>query len=130
MSSNLLPILREHGAPMSLCAICPVPGACCRGFTLSYLDKNEDESSRQAPTFWLDTWMQDAQAWVDERDLPFFPSRIDETLYAEDTGRAYVSVRFDCVCLRPDGRCGIYETRPKLCRQYVPLQDELCKFPR
>ena len=33
---------------------------------------------------------------------------------------------FSCDALQTDGRCGIYETRPKLCRDFKPGSDPLC----
>jgi Fe-S-cluster containining protein len=119
--STLLPVLRSEIPQMSLCSICPKPGSCCADFTLS------DE--RGEVTFWKDTWHEDALAWCDARKLPFFPARVVSEWTAEEgenKGRVYVSVRFDCPELLDNGRCGIYGTRPDLCRRYAPLVDELC----
>lgn len=33
---------------------------------------------------------------------------------------------FECTALQPDGSCGIYDFRPRLCRRYVPGSDNLC----
>jgi Fe-S-cluster containining protein len=35
-----------------------------------------------------------------------------------DEGTWYLLVHEECRHLQPDGRCGIYETRPKICRDY------------
>ena len=39
------------------------------------------------------------------------------TVFVED-GDWYVQVQTTCRNLQPDSRCGIYETRPKICREY------------
>lgn len=36
------------------------------------------------------------------------------------------SWEFACTALQPDGRCGIYEDRPELCKSYVAGSDPLC----
>ncbi len=121
MSTNpLLPVLREKGAPMTLCSICPTPGACCKGFVLSHIPTGKDESGRQPLLFWRSTWRKDAAAWLADRGLDFIPSKIAETYREEESGKPYVSVRFNCSHLTTGGRCGIYETRPNVCRQYLP----------
>jgi Fe-S-cluster containining protein len=35
-----------------------------------------------------------------------------------DDGAWYLLVHSDCKHLQPDNRCGIYETRPQICRDY------------
>ncbi|MCG3198118.1 MAG: YkgJ family cysteine cluster protein [Candidatus Omnitrophica bacterium] len=35
-----------------------------------------------------------------------------------DSGKWYLQVWSRCVNLQPDNRCGIYETRPQICREY------------
>jgi Fe-S-cluster containining protein len=81
-------------------------------------------------TFWIDNWQQDAQKWVDERGLDFKATSINQKFHDDETGKVYVSVHYDCPNLTPDGRCGIYETRPNLCRIFVPGTDPLCVFGR
>jgi Fe-S-cluster containining protein len=36
-----------------------------------------------------------------------------------DEGTWYLLVHTDCQHLQPDNRCGIYETRPQICRDYT-----------
>ena len=36
-----------------------------------------------------------------------------------DEGTWYILVYSDCQHLLPDNRCGIYETRPQICREYT-----------
>jgi Fe-S-cluster containining protein len=117
MTNTLLPILRENAPLMSLCSICPKPGACCSNFML-YGDG-------ASPTFWKDSWQEDAIADLEAKGLPFYPARIVQEFTSAD-GRVYVTVEYDCPELEDDGRCGIYADRPSLCRRYMPLSDQLC----
>lgn len=89
----------------------------------------DSDSGRREPTFWLKSWKSDVAVWLAAKSLDFVP-RIDETHRDQESGEEYVSVRFDCPHVTAVGRCGIYQTRPKLCRQFVPMEDQLCKFPR
>lgn len=126
LTVNLLPILTSDAPQMSLCGLCPIPGACCKGFQLSALD---EDGERQLPTFWVDSWIADASKWVQDRGLDFTPARPEEIRTAAD-GRKYCTVLFDCSHVTNNGRCSIYDARPDLCRKYRPLSDDLCKFPR
>ena len=40
------------------------------------------------------------------------------TVFVEDESW-YLMVHTDCKHLQPDNRCGIYETRPRICREYT-----------
>ncbi len=42
-----------------------------------------------------------------------------------DDGTWYLKVNSDCRYLLPDNRCGIYETRPEICRNYSQVD---CEF--
>ncbi|MGL4370516.1 MAG: YkgJ family cysteine cluster protein [Spirochaetota bacterium] len=44
-----------------------------------------------------------------------------------DGGKWYLKVETECEKLLPDGRCGIYEKRPSICREYPP-KDRECEF--
>lgn len=44
-----------------------------------------------------------------------------------DEGKWYLKSETPCEKLLPDGRCGIYETRPSICREYPP-KDRECEF--
>lgn len=46
------------------------------------------------------------------------------TLFTEDDDW-YLLVHTECKHLQPDGRCGIYETRPQICRDY---STDNCEF--
>ncbi len=45
-------------------------------------------------------------------------------IYKDDDGW-YLLVERKCLHLQPDGRCGIYETRPHVCRQH---SNDYCEF--
>ncbi|MEW5757381.1 MAG: YkgJ family cysteine cluster protein [Pseudomonadota bacterium] len=45
-------------------------------------------------------------------------------LYKDEDGW-FLLVNNPCVHLQPDGRCGIYERRPKICREY---ENDYCEF--
>lgn len=116
--STLLPVLYSQPPQMSLCSICPEPGRCCKQFCLP-----------SAPSFWEKSWREDAQKWLDENELPYAPhSRSQHACTDPETGDEYVLVWFGCNHVTPDGRCGIYETRPDTCRIFVPASDPLCAF--
>ena len=108
---------------MTLCGMCPKPGHCCKNI---YLTK---QSNGEPPTYWADTWEEDARARMTEYGYPFLPGRIVHT-YTSDEGREYVTINYDCPKLTDAGLCSIYEDRPKLCRQFVPESSPLCVFGR
>ncbi len=45
-------------------------------------------------------------------------------VYKDEDGW-FLLVNNPCVHLQPDGRCGIYERRPKICREY---ENDYCEF--
>lgn len=115
MSTALLPIIQA--APMSLCSICAEPGACCQNVNLHV--------KGESITFWEVSWRSDSKREMRERGLPFFASSV-RSRHKDEDGSDYVTLWFDCPKLQPDGRCGIYADRPRLCRTYLPGQDDLC----
>lgn len=92
---------------MSLCDVCMSPGACCKRLNLSS-PVNPDVGAAMS--------RESAEHMVLRNGLPFIP-----THQAADGTWAYA-----CTQLQPDGRCGIYEARPQLCRDYLPGSDRLC----
>jgi Fe-S-cluster containining protein len=78
-----------------LCAYCT--GKCCRYFALPI----------ETPTTWKDF---DYIRWY------MFHGRV--AVFVED-GTWYLMVYADCQHLLPDNRCGVYETRPQICRDYT-----------
>ena len=96
-----------------ICQRCVTPGHCCTGFNLS--------NSEHPLVFWDDEPIPDKP--------PFVPTQRWGQWTAEsgaDAGRTYSAWDWRCTLLRSDGRCGDYENRPQLCRDYVPLTDHLC----
>jgi Fe-S-cluster containining protein len=70
--------------------------ACCRYLALPL---DEPESAR------------------DFDDIRWYLMHAGVAVFVED-GDWYVQVQTDCSNLLPDNRCGVYETRPKICREY------------
>lgn len=120
-SSTLLPVLQQNHPNMSLCSICPKPGHCCHGFVL------QGESNSAVSTEWEDSWREDALARMRNNDLPFLPFEMCDGLSKDENGREYGWVRLTCPKLI-NGRCSIYETRPTVCRTYVPGESGICVF--
>lgn len=85
-----LPILDES----NLCNQCVA--LCCRYFAFNI----------EAPT-----------TKRDFEDLRWYLLHEDTILFVED-GDWYLQVNRPCKALLPDSRCGIYETRPTICRGY------------
>lgn len=56
--------------------------------------------------------------------LRWFLLHGEATIFTED-GDWYLLVSTECKHLRADGRCGIYATRPDICREY---STESCEF--
>ena len=50
-------------------------------------------------------------------DIRWYLMHENMTVFVED-GDWYVQFATRCRNLRPDNRCGAYETRPKICREY------------
>lgn len=104
---------------LSLCDNCFSPGACCKGFT--FPDK----------TFWFDDNELSVYECLAKEDssgrlLPFvLLRRGDDSWIDEDTGRPYGHYHFWCPLLK-NGRCGDYQNRPAVCRNYEPASCGLC----
>ncbi len=98
MITNLRPnkIDREDVPPgQSLCDYCTAK--CCKYFALPI----ETPTERQ-----------------DFDYLRWFLLHDRATLFIEDT-TWYLLVHTTCKHLQPDSRCGIYQTRPQICRDYT-----------
>lgn len=50
-------------------------------------------------------------------DIRWYLMHHNVTVFVEE-GEWYVQMATSCQNLLPDGRCGIYETRPQICREY------------
>jgi Fe-S-cluster containining protein len=104
---------------MSACLACPRPGECCKGFALS--------TAAGAVTFWKHEGIGGPLAYVAQHGLPFVPIKPHANDWRDhNTGFLYDSWHWGCSNLLPDGRCGDYPNRPKVCRDYTPLQDRMC----
>lgn len=120
----------------SMCNRCTLPGKCCIGFDLDYAPLNRCETSEQVldilgnvvtynpgcvaminpPADTEDNLRSSGNTDV-RRGLPFQP------LLRRSNG----VWRFWCPVLDiKTGRCGDYENRPALCRNYEPGSDKLC----
>jgi Fe-S-cluster containining protein len=80
--------------PGVLCEHCT--GLCCRYIALP-IDKPESKK--------------------DFDDVRWYLLHGGVTIFVED-GEWYINIETTCRHLQPDNRCGIYETRPKVCRDY------------
>lgn len=89
-----LSIYERLSMPGILCEHCT--GACCRYIALP-IDTPEERS--------------------DFDDLRWYLLHEGISIFVED-GDWYISMVTNCRHLQPDYRCGIYETRPKICRDY------------
>ena len=78
-----------------LCEYCT--GKCCRYFALP-IDKPEE--------------------WKDFEYIRWYMVHGETTIFCEDADW-YLMVHNKCDHLLEDNRCGIYETRPKICRDYT-----------
>lgn len=104
---------------MSLCDTCRDPGHCCRRLRLW------NEAGKE-PTSWADRGLDGAQDAAVAFAAPFMPIEVAATFTDSETGREFVSWWWRCDALMPDGRCGMYELRPALCRSYEPASSALC----
>ncbi len=80
--------------PGVLCEHCT--GLCCRYIALP-IDKPESKK--------------------DFDDVRWYLLHGGVTIFVED-GEWYINIETTCRHLQPDNRCGIYETRPRVCRDY------------
>ena len=83
-----------------LCSYCPAK--CCRYFSLP---------------------IERPETFDDFEYLRWYLLHEHATIYTEDD-RWYLLVYTECKHLQSDNRCGIYATRPKICREYSTSQCE------
>lgn len=91
----------EDGGPCHLCN-----AACCRYFALQ-IDKPKAKQDFDHIRWYL--CHEGVAVWVDDGDW-------------------YLEVRTVCKHLQADNRCGIYETRPQICREYGMPEDGPCEY--
>jgi len=68
--------------------------------------------------------METPTCWEDYDHIRWFMMHGDVSIFVEDT-TWYLMVHADCKHLGPDNRCGAYDTRPQICRDYTT---ENCEF--
>ena len=85
---------RDQVPPGELCAHCA--GTCCRYFALA-----------------IDT----PETWKEYDFLRWYLMHGRCSLFVSD-GTWFLMVHADCNHLQPDNRCGIYDRRPRICREY------------
>ncbi len=112
------------GLTMSLCDRCTKPGACCNDLVIC-------GPTWPGGTVWADGWREQAIENLEKviPIHPFIPLRLRLVEGDERDPRAtapYGMVHWACKNIQPDGRCGDYENRPQLCRNYEPASDRLC----
>ncbi len=104
MSDSLI-LASASNRATSLCDRCRAPGSCRSGFVLSMYG-----SSSPA----------DIAKFIEMNDLPFVLMLEQHPLYSDGVGI------YKCTKLGADGRCKIYETRPRTCRDFAEGGDPLC----
>lgn len=96
MSAPAVLVRRENLKPGEvLCQYCN--GKCCRYFALGI----------DAP-----------KTWADFDNMRWYMMHGPVSVFVDD-GTWYLMVQADCQHLLPDNRCGAYETRPQICRDYT-----------
>ena len=98
----IIKITPENITPENKCSFC-VGAKCC-----SYITQHID-TPRSMKDFDLLLWQ------VSHRDVQ---------LYKSETGW-FLLINNPCTHVQPDGRCGIYERRPKICRDH---ENDFCEY--
>lgn len=106
---------------MSLCDTCAEPGKCCRYFNLQGGNFGRGETAIEVLARLATIVTDPDSAHITETGqigLPFLP------LFRRQDGIWLLW----CPRLTREGRCGDYEHRPGLCKDYQPLDDWLCHY--
>jgi len=91
----------DDGPPCHLCT-----ARCCKYFALP-IDKPTSRADFDHIRWYL--MHEGIAVWVEDGDW-------------------YLEVRTQCRHLQPDNRCGIYETRPQVCRDYGLPEEGPCEY--
>lgn len=91
----------KDGPPCHMCS-----ARCCKYFALP-IDKPKSKADYEYVRWYL--MHEGIAVWVDDGDW-------------------YLEVRTVCKHLQADYRCGIYETRPNVCREYGMPEDGPCEY--
>lgn len=100
----------------SLCDRCAVPGRCCSGFNLNGGAYGAHHSELDVLLLMATSWTKVWELGIDQYGLPFMP------LWRKPSGVWL----FWCPLLTRDGRCGDYDHRPAVCRDFEAGSDSLC----
>lgn len=97
---------------MNVCSKCNSNGGCCRGFELTYLGEDIERYFRALLSIEIDH---------------FIPKTITlkEIISATEVKETTKLIWY-CTKLDGNGKCSIYENRPQLCKDYIPMSDGLC----
>lgn len=97
------------------CDRCAAPGMCCKAFFLSM-------------SFPVGSLPASVSAVVEQNmgPHPFTPLRRITLREGYNPDADVEHWLFGCSALQPDGRCGVYDKRPQLCRDYTAGQDPMC----
>jgi Fe-S-cluster containining protein len=108
--------------PEISCDRCIAPGTCCKAIQLFTQEGVEI-------THPLGTTLEKLRESLRANYLPFEPLRRLKILANSDESEKEAWL-YSCPKLGDDGRCTIYETRPRLCRTYEPGCDHMCVHMR
>lgn len=95
----------------SMCDVCMSPGHCCQLIALSGSNPDPTKQPQQPMSF------EAAEHFLLKSNHSMF-----RPAFQDEKG----IWRFTCTALQPNGRCGIYDERPMVCRLYEPGTDRLC----
>lgn len=91
----------DDGGPCHLCN-----ASCCRYFALQIDEPVDDEGYDHVRWYLMH---EGTVVWVQDEEW-------------------YLEVRTQCRHLQPDNSCGVYETRPQICRDYGLPGGEACEY--
>jgi len=119
--------------PARLCDVCRSPGACCKNFQLNISFWDDKDIHEQWQHKLLEFGAVVTGNGVHGNDgvhgemSQFVPAKSSEQHWLdEESGRTYSRWGFMCKALQPNGLCGMYDKRPRVCRDYKEGSDKLC----
>ncbi len=102
MAKKIPIVSEEEITPENKCSFC-LDSKCCTYFT------QQIDTPRKKSDFRHMLWQ------IAHRDVQFY----------KDEDGWFLLVNSPCTHLQPDGRCGIYDERPDICREY---DNDYCEF--
>lgn len=108
------------------CEECRDPGACCRAIPIS--QRFPVDMSREHVAMYTAEGMDAFTGVVNAEPMPMMkPLRIVSRISKRGAHKPHmVTWLFECENLTPEGRCGNYDNRPKMCRVFEPGSSTLC----